>query len=180
MSKQPSYCPIRNYFKTHALELSDEKRTKIVDEWGYDTVESLKLMDEEEWSEIFDGSFNKDSAITPQTVELGNDDDDDETETEKVNVPGIDDADWYNFDHVPVWQEPVRTFSWGKKDSGRRNVRTAGREKNRYTVVLGITMTGEKCIPLIIFKGAPAKKGQKCGNSASITYEIKNNLPDKY
>jgi len=41
MSKQPSYCPIRNYFKTHALELSDEKRTKLVDEWGYDTVESL-------------------------------------------------------------------------------------------------------------------------------------------
>ena len=67
------------------------------------------------------------AARFPQTVELGNDDDDDETETEKVNVPGIDDADWYNFDHVPVWQEPVRTFSWGKKDSGRRNVRTAGR-----------------------------------------------------
>ena len=59
MSKQPSYCPIRNYFKTHALELSDEKRTKLVDEWGYDTVESLKLMDEEEWSEIFDGSFKR-------------------------------------------------------------------------------------------------------------------------
>eukprot|EP00956_Cyclotella_meneghiniana_P009841 scaffold13631_cov38-Cyclotella_meneghiniana.AAC.16 len=39
---QPSYCPIHNYFKTHALDLSDEKRTKLVDhEWGYDTVKSL-------------------------------------------------------------------------------------------------------------------------------------------
>ena len=59
MSKQPSYCPIRNYFKTHALDLSDEKRTKLVDEWGYDTVESLKLMDQEEWNEIFDGSYKR-------------------------------------------------------------------------------------------------------------------------
>ena len=33
---------------------------------------------------------------------------------------------------------------------------------------------------IVAFKGAPAPKGQKCGNSASITYEIKNNLPDKY
>ena len=85
------------------------------------------------------------AAQFPQEVDLGN--------GEKVNVPGIDDKDWYNFDHVPVWQEPVRTYSWGKKDSGRRNVKTAGREKNRYTVVLGITMWGEKCRPLIIFKG---------------------------
>eukprot|EP00956_Cyclotella_meneghiniana_P036000 scaffold120055_cov77-Cyclotella_meneghiniana.AAC.2 len=122
------------------------------------------------------------AAQFPQTVKLGNDDDDDETET--VNVPGIDDTDWYNFDHVPVWQEPVRTYSWGKKDSGRRNVKTAGREKekNCYTVVLCITKDGKKRRPLIIFKfkGATAKKGEKCGNSASITYEIKNNLPDKY
>ena len=29
------------------------------------------------------------------------------------------------------------------------------------------------------FEGAPAQKGKKCGNTASITYEIKNALPDK-
>ena len=51
---------------------------------------------------------------------------------ETANVPGIDDDVFYNFDHVPVWQEPVASTSWGEKDSGRRNVKTAGKEKNRY------------------------------------------------
>eukprot|EP00956_Cyclotella_meneghiniana_P009844 scaffold13631_cov38-Cyclotella_meneghiniana.AAC.19 len=48
------------------------------------------------------------AAQFPQEVELD--------DSEKVNVPGIDDADWYNFYHVQVWQDPVRTYSWRKKD----------------------------------------------------------------
>jgi hypothetical protein len=72
---------------------------------------------------------------------------------ETANVPGIDDDVFYNFDHVPVWQEPVASTSWGEKDSGRRNVKTAGKEKNKYTVVLGISQKGEKLPPFIIFKG---------------------------
>lgn len=85
------------------------------------------------------------AAQLPQTIELKS--------GECANVPGIDDEDFYNFDHVPVWQEPVASTSWGEKDSGRRNVKTAGKEKNRYTVVLTISKSGKKLPPLIIFKG---------------------------
>ena len=53
----------------------------------------------------------------------------------------------------------------------------------RYVCILCVfIIDNESNIPLlfILVVGAPAKKGQKCGNSASITYEIKNNLPDQY
>ena len=85
------------------------------------------------------------AAQFPQTIKLKSGD--------YANVPGIDDGDFYNFDHVPVWQEPVASTSWGEKDSGRRNVKTAGKEKNRNTVVLTITKSGKKLPLFIIFKG---------------------------
>ena len=42
-------------------------------------------------------------------------------------VPGVDDAEAYNFDHVPVWRELVGNYSWGPKDSDRRNAKTRGK-----------------------------------------------------
>ena len=39
-------------------------------------------------------------------------------------VPGVDYADTYNFDHVPVWRELVGNYSWGPKYSDRRNAKT--------------------------------------------------------
>lgn len=84
-------------------------------------------------------------AQFPQTIELWS--------GESVNVPGTYDDDWYNFDHVPVWQKPVASTCRGPKDSGCRNVKTAEREKNRYTVVLTISKSGRKLPVFIIFKG---------------------------
>ena len=49
--------------------------------------------------------------------------------------------------------EHVGNYSWGPKDSGRRNARTGGREKLWITVVLAISKCGKKLIPFIIFKG---------------------------
>jgi len=72
-------------------------------------------------------------------------------------VPGIEDGDVWNFDHVPIWRECVGNYSWGPKDSDRRNARTGGKEKDRNTVVLGMSKTGKKLIPFIIFKGTCKK-----------------------
>jgi hypothetical protein len=62
----------------------------------------------------------------------------------KVLITGVSDAYYWNTDHVPVW---------GKKDSGRRTVKTGGKEKDRFTVQLGVGKGGAKLRPLIIFKG---------------------------
>ena len=72
---------------------------------------------------------------------------------EMVWVPAIKDIHYVNFDHVPVWNEAVGNFSWGRKSSGRRNVKTGGQEKNCVTVVLTVSKSGKKGIPFIIFKG---------------------------
>ena len=53
-------------------------------------------------------------------------------------VPGIDGKDLYNFVHILVWYEPVGYHYWGLEDSGRRNVKTRGKDKDRFTVVLTI------------------------------------------
>ena len=53
-------------------------------------------------------------------------------------VPGIDGKDLYNFVHILVWYEPVGYHYWGLEDSGRRNVKTRGKDKYRFTVVLTI------------------------------------------
>ena len=84
----------------------------------------------------------------PHTMNIGT-----EENPQMVAVPGLDDDHWINFDHVPVWIEGVGNHSWGPRDSGRRNVKTGGKEKNRFTVVLTITKNGKKGIPFIISKG---------------------------
>lgn len=98
------------------------------------------------WQRLLEKQIKRIAAAQlPQRITLKN--------GEIANVPGIDDDVFFNFDHVPVWQETVGTTTWGEKDSGRRNVKTAGKEKNRYTVVLGISKEKKKLPPFIIFKG---------------------------
>ena len=49
----------------------------------------------------------------------------------QVCVPAIPDSSWVNMDHVPFTIECVGEYSWGEKNSGRRQVGTAGNEKQR-------------------------------------------------
>jgi len=70
-----------------------------------------------------------------------------------VRIDGVKDAYFCNTDHVPVWYESVGNYSWGKKNSGRRHVRTGGKEKDRFTAQLSVGKGGKKLIPFLIFKG---------------------------
>ena len=61
--------------------------------------------------------------------------------------------DCFNTDHVPIWYKSVGKYTWGIKYSGRLNVKTGCREKDRFTAQLGITKSGNKLIPFLVFKG---------------------------
>ena len=84
----------------------------------------------------------------PRQINIGVVDDE-----ELVMFPCVEDADTYNFYHVPVWYEPVGNYSCGPNYSGRRNVRMGGKDNFRVTVVLTISKFGKKLIPFVIFKG---------------------------
>ena len=45
-------------------------------------------------------------------------------------VSGVDDADTYKFDQIPIWHESVGNYSCGPKDSDCRNAKTGGKEKD--------------------------------------------------
>ena len=70
-----------------------------------------------------------------------------------VRIDGVKDDHFCNTDYVPVWYESVGNYSWGKKSSGRRHVRTGGKEKDRFTAQLSIGKGGKKLIPFLIYKG---------------------------
>jgi hypothetical protein len=74
----------------------------------------------------------------------------------RVLITGVTDAYYFNTDHVPVWVESVGNYTWGQKSSGRRSVKTGGKEKDRFTVQLGAGKGGKKLIPFVIFKGEKA------------------------
>ncbi len=73
-----------------------------------------------------------------------------------VLITGVTDAYFFNTDHVPIWYESVGNYTWGRKDSGRRSVKTGGKEKDRFTAQFGVGKGGKKLIPFIIFKGERA------------------------
>ena len=58
-------------------------------------------------------------------------------------VPLIDDKDWYNFYHIPIWYKPVGNHPWGPKYSGRINVNTGGKDKDCFNVVLTKSESGK-------------------------------------
>ena len=70
-----------------------------------------------------------------------------------IRVAGVKDKHFCNTDHTPLWYESVGNTSWGKKNSGRRTVKTGGKEKDRFTCQLTVGKDGKKYIPFIIFKG---------------------------
>ena len=70
-----------------------------------------------------------------------------------VKINGVRDAHFCNTDHVPVWYESVGNFSWGKRNSGRRHIRTGGKEKDQFTAQFSVGKDGTKLIPFLIFRG---------------------------
>ena len=50
-----------------------------------------------------------------------------------VRIAGVKDASLCKTNHVPIWYESVGNYSRGEKRSGRRHVRMAGKEKDRFT-----------------------------------------------
>jgi hypothetical protein len=70
-----------------------------------------------------------------------------------IVLKGVSDAYYFNTDHVPVWYKSVGNYTWGLKNSGRCSVKTGGKEKERFTVQLGIGKGGTKLLPFLIFKG---------------------------
>lgn len=87
---------------------------------------------------------------------------------------------WVNSDHVPIYREAVGEYTWGKKNSGRRPIKTAGKEKERFTAQLHIRFreTDNKLTPSVIFRGAAPPVGKQPGK-ATVAYEILHRLEDK-
>lgn len=70
-----------------------------------------------------------------------------------MRIEGVSDRFLINTDHVPFNHETVGNYTWGQKDSGRRNAKTGGKEKDRFTVQLSIGKGGLKLPIFIIWKG---------------------------
>ena len=68
-------------------------------------------------------------------------------------VEGVKDKYWFNTDHVPLWYKSVGSYTWILKYSGFQNVKTGGKEKDRFTEQLSIAKSGNKLITFLLFKG---------------------------
>ena len=80
-------------------------------------------------------------------------------------VPAVPDDRFCNTDHIPMYKEDVGKYSWSEKNSGGRQIRTGGAEKERFTVQPTITKSGKKLKLFIIF----IKDGfRKCKNWAGV------------
>ena len=169
---------VAGWFKSHGLpwDKPKEDSLKLI---GVLCVEHLKLLKRSEWDRLFSG----DSPIFRRMASQAYDDLKAQSfDSKKVveEIPArhdvlvdrvaryqqphedvatgemmaaIDDDVMWNFDHVPTWYETIGNYSWGPKDSGRRNIKTGGKEKSRYTTVLCIAKSGKKARPFITFKG---------------------------
>ena len=58
---------------------------------------------------------------------------------------------FFNTYHVPILYEYVGNYIWGKKYSGRRSVKTGGKEKDLFTRQIRIRKGLIKCIPYILY-----------------------------
>ena len=148
---------VAGWFKSHGLpwDKPKEDSLKLI---GVLCVEHLKLLKRSEWDRLFSG----DSPIFRRMASQAYDDLKAQSFDSKKAVEEIplDQAkiaaasdDMWNFDHVPTWYETIGNYSWGPKDNGRRNIKTGGKEKSRYTTVLCIAKSGKKARPFITFKG---------------------------
>ena len=95
-----------------------------------------------------------------------------------IVIPPIPDSRWCNTDHIPFTIECVGNYSWGERNSGRRQIQTAGYEKQRFTAQLSILKNGTKLPVYFIFKGAtPTTDGTEPRRN-SLAYEFKHRLSD--
>ena len=67
-------------------------------------------------------------------------------------VEGVKDKYWFNTYHVHIWYIYIGKYTWYLKYSGRQNVKTGGKEKDRFTEQLGIANSGKKLINFLVFK----------------------------
>ena len=67
-----------------------------------------------------------------------------------VIIPAVPDERLCNTDHIPMYKEDVGKYSWSEKNSGGRQIRTGGAEKERFTVQPTITKSGRK-LKLLLF-----------------------------
>ena len=70
-----------------------------------------------------------------------------------IHIAGVRDYHCVNTDYLPIWYESVGNYIWVKTDSGRRNVKTSFKEKDRFTCHISIGNGGMKCVTYVIFKG---------------------------
>eukprot|EP00957_Ditylum_brightwellii_P124029 9454022-Ditylum_brightwellii.AAC.1 len=73
-------------------------------------------------------------------------------------VPPIPDIHWFNSDHIPMDRDDTSIYSWGVKNSGRRQIATGGAEKDRFILQLAYAKDGTKLPLYLIFKGVIQKK----------------------
>ena len=70
-------------------------------------------------------------------------------------IPPVDDDQFSNTYHVPIYRDMPGNYSWGEKNAGNIQVGTGGGEKDILTVQFTVMKSGRKVRPVIIYKGAP-------------------------
>ena len=99
-------------------------------------------------------------------------------------IPAVPDGRVCNSDHIPFYRDMAGAYSWTQKGAGggdkkelRGQLATGGGEKDRFTVQISCCKDGTKLPPFIIFK-AKAPDGRREFNSNTVSYELKNRIPD--
>ena len=88
-----------------------------------------------------------------------------------ILIPAIPDSQWVNSDHIPFYREHTSKYSWGKTNSGNRQIGTGGTEKERFTAQLTIKKDGSKLPVFFIFKGALAPENGRL-RSNTVMHEL--------
>ena len=97
----------------------------------------------------------------------------------QILIPGITDKRWVNTDHVPFNMKCIGDYTWGEKNSGRRQVGTAGYEKQHFTAQFTVTKDGEKFPVFFIFKVA-LPTSDRAPSKNTVAFELKQHKPDSY
>ncbi|CAG8854287.1 24839_t:CDS:2, partial [Gigaspora margarita] len=58
-----------------------------------------------------------------------------------------------NMDETPVYFDMAGTYTINQKSAKTVQIRTTKNEKNQFICILAITTSGEKLLPMVIFKG---------------------------
>jgi hypothetical protein len=77
-----------------------------------------------------------------------------------IENPEVPEGLIINMDETPVFLDMVGNTTMDFRGAREVLMQTTGSEKQRITVALTITSSGEKLPPLIIFKGVDSKNGR--------------------